>query len=343
MTRPWVRLIVVAALLVVLTPIPAPAAEEAPAEVDAAISRGLAFLAKRQRPDGLFAADGPRLATGGLALLAFLSNGHTPDIGLYGGVVRKTVDALVAAIPPDGYIGKVDGGRMYGQGIVALALAEAYGVEPDPARREAILAATRRLLGVILSAQSIPKDAAHAGGWRYDPTSADSDLSLSGWNALALGAARDIGLDIPADAAGRAADFIRRCHRPDPGGYAYQPGQQPSAAMTGVAIVCLHLLDPRADAKLPDAGKLPDALAVGPDSRFAYYGFYYSTHAARLIGGDTWTAVWRRTREGLLPRQRPDGDWPASSTREEPADVYPTAMAILSLSAPTTMLPIHRH
>src|SRR5690554_6127287 len=61
------------------------------AELDAAVERGLAFLARQQRRDGSFEGGGPVLAMTGLSLMAFLASGHTPEVGRYGTVVRSAV------------------------------------------------------------------------------------------------------------------------------------------------------------------------------------------------------------------------------------------------------------
>src|SRR4051794_32990743 len=142
---------------------PSPARRIAPG-VDEAVERGLAYLVKQQRPDGSFdvdprrdAVDAPRhkAAFTGLALLAFLSAGHTPDVGRYGIAVRCALDYVTAAVPADGYVGQADG--MYGQAIVTLALAQAAGVEPTPAKRAREDAALRRLVAVIVRAQNVSK------------------------------------------------------------------------------------------------------------------------------------------------------------------------------------------
>ena len=125
----WVLMLLTA--IVPAVPVLAQEGEPPNAEHDAAIERGLAFLARQQAKDGSWGGGGPKLAMTGLSLMAFLAGGHTPDVGRHGGVVRDAVDFLVRQQPEDGYYGKLDGSRMYGHGIVTLALAEAYGVEPD--------------------------------------------------------------------------------------------------------------------------------------------------------------------------------------------------------------------
>jgi hypothetical protein len=135
----WSSLIIVAAS-------PTLADRPVPAKLDDSIDRALVYLAKQQRTEGWFDhqvrpadkdadASRHRRAITGLCTLAFLSAGHVPDAGRHGAVVRKAVDALVNAVPDDGYIGKLDEKPMYTQAIVTLALSQAYGVEPRTDRR----------------------------------------------------------------------------------------------------------------------------------------------------------------------------------------------------------------
>jgi len=318
----------------------APAEQTSPA-LDAAVARGLAFLAKSQSSSGSFDAGGYESAITGLSLMAFLANGDVPDEGRYGSNVRAAVDFLLTRAPADGYFGTTDSGRMYTHGIVTLALAEAYGVEHDPARQKKMRQVLARAVEVILKAQDVPKPPPVAGGWRYEPQQTDSDLSLSGWNALALRAAQSAGVAVPKDRVQRAVQFVLNCYRADRGGFAYQPNQDASVAMTGVGVLSLYLLD---------AAQRPEALAgarylaehpVADDTRMPYYALYYSTQAAYQSGDVAWPAVWKVTQARLLPAQnKADGGWPQSRTAEEPGRAYATAMAVLTLSVPYRMLPI---
>jgi hypothetical protein len=321
---------------------PAPDPDALPPRLDDGVARGLAFLAKQQAPDGSFESNGPRVATTALAMMAFLASGHPPAVGQHGQVVRNAEDYLLKQIPADGYFGKVDGSRMYGQGITTLALAEVAGVEPDPNRRATLTAALASAVKVILVAQDVSKGEGHAGGWRYEPQSADSDLSLSGWNALALRAAQNAGVDVPKDRVARAVAYVLKCYRNDQKGFAYQPAQNASVPMTGVAALNLYLLDASDRPELKEAGEYLTKQPVTENTRFAYYSAYYATQAAFQAGGPTWRSIWTPTMDRLLALQMDDGGWPTSKTGEEPGRVYSTSMSVLTLTVPYRLLPIYQ-
>jgi hypothetical protein len=320
-----------------------------PPKLDSSVVRGLDFLEKKQNADGSFESSGPRIATTGLGLMAFLAAGHEPDVGRYGANVRKAVDLLVAKSPDDGYYGKVDGSRMYGHGIVTLALAEAYGLEPDLQRRTKMYAVLKKAVKVILDAQAVKKGDPHQGGWRYEPTSADSDLSLTAWNALALRAAGSAGIDVPKESTDEAIAFVLRCWRADQKRFAYQPGGEGLPAMTAVAILSLRLLDAGNRPELAPAGK---SLAERPvDDRYHYYSLYYATQAAhqldesRALGtpqASAWNTIAKPIVDRLLSTQQDDGGWPTSPSTEEPGRIYTTSMALLTLTVPYQLLPVYQ-
>lgn len=311
-------------------------------KVDRAMIRGLEFLALHQQEDGAFEEKGQKVAITALSVMGFLASGNVPGDGRYGQAVRRGVDYLIDQFPADGYVGKVDGSRMYGQGIATLALAEAYGVERDPVSRAKIRAVLAKSVEVIEAAQAVQKDAMHAGGWRYEPGSVDSDLSLSGWNVLALRACNNVGVRVKREYVERAAAYVLRCYKENEKGFAYQPWQPASAGMTGVAIVNLCLMDRSASREVTAATGYLMSHAVSVDTRFAYYSSYYMTQAAFQVGEPAWSSVWKGCSEQLVSLQDEDGGWPQSRSSEEPGRTYATAMAVLTLSVPNRLLPIHQ-
>jgi hypothetical protein len=299
-------------------------------------------LATQQKPDGSIEANGPRVALTGLSLMAFLSAGHTADQGKFGPNVAAAIEYLIKQAPADGYFGKVDDSKMYGHGIVTLALTEAYGVDRDKARREKMRAILDRAVKVILDAQKVPKDANNAGGWRYTPNALDSDLSLSGWCALALRSASGVGIAVPKDRVELAMKYVAKCYSKPHRGFSYQPGQEVTLAMTGVGVLNLYLLGGADRPEAAAGAKYLSEKFVNQETRFPYYAYYYTTQAAYQAGENVWPAVWKVTQEHLLDQQQPDGGWPQSRSGEEPGRVYATTMSVMSLTVPYRLLPIYQ-
>jgi hypothetical protein len=326
---------------------PARAAENSdplPPELDASIARGLSFLAKQQNADGSFESGGPKVAMTGLSVLAFLSAGSSQDIGKYGLTVRSALEFLLSQQDGDGYLGAGDRG-MYMHAIATLALAEAYGVEPAADRRLRIHAALQKATAVILAAQKAPKSNPNfAGGWRYLRNSPDSDLSLSGWNTLALRAAQDAGIEVPKDATERAAAFVLHCYHEPEKGFGYQPDQSAQPGDTAIGVLCLYLLgaSDSSAAQLDAAVRFMIDHPIDENAGFPYYGAYYVAQAAFQRGGEAWSKSGRATLERLIRQQEKDGGWPQSKNGQEPGRVYATAMAVQSLAVPYRLLPVYQ-
>lgn len=310
-------------------------------EADRAVDRGLAYLARQQNPAGHWET-GKRNAVTALCLLAFLAGGHTPEANTYAPACRKALEYLVEAVPEDGYIGKTDGSRMYGQGIVTLALAEAYGMERKAPLRAKLKQKLDRMVGVILKAQARRKSRDHQGGWRYQPDSGDSDLSLSGWCALALRSARNCGMEVPKAAIDGAADYVERMYHRGQKGFAYQRGGRVSLATTGVGVLALYLLGREGSSCLKSAAESLVRNEVSRNTRWPYYTFYYTTQAANQVGGRVWETVWKKNSGLLVKRQEKDGSWEKDRDAGDAGRPFSTAMAVLSLSVRNHFLPSYQ-
>jgi len=309
-------------------------------DVDREAARGLEFLAGQQSKDGAFTDKGQRVAVTGLGLLAFLAAGDGPDVGRYGANVRAAIDFLVQQAPADGYFGKVDGSLMYGHAIATLALAEAWGLEETDARRRQISRVVQLAVRVILDAQKVAKPPQVGGGWGYEPPAAESNLPLSAWNALALRAALQCGVDVPPAAIVRATGFLLKCRHPG-GGFTYQPGvDDASIAETGAAVVCLYLMDPSASAGQTDSIQYLRDHPIDDQTPYPFYAGYYSAMAAQEAGEPAWSAIAGSVFKRLLKMQQPDGSWKASRPGEETGVPYATAMAVLTLETPDRLLPV---
>jgi hypothetical protein len=336
-TRTWIRQIAACLIIFASTARAQTLGDE---RIGPAVTSGLAFLARQQNDDGSFEA-GPRLAKTAVALLAFLSAGHAPDVGRYGLTVRKATDFILASAPVDGYFGRIDGSRMYGQGIVVVALAEAYAVECDPQQRARIRAAVEVALRVIINAQQVEKLEPMAGGWRYEPQSADSDLSLTAWNLLALRAARCIGIDVPQQNLDRATAFVHRCYRGESFGFANQPQGEVTASATAMGVTLLALCG------APDKPEVKTGsnLLLGPQlaqSHFVPSALHWVMCAASHLPKAMRSPLERNVREIILSSQAEDGGWPFSRSADEPGRVFSTALAVMTLTAPQELLGVYQ-
>lgn len=297
-----------------------------------AVERGLASLAANQLPDGAFDNSHPAVGAA-LGVMAFLAKGYSPGLGPYGDVIDRGIDRVLESQRDDGLL--AGEGRMYGHSAATLMLAEVTGML-DPQRQERVDEALGKAVKLLLDAQRINKSPQHQGGWRYEPRSNDSDMSLTGWAFMALWAARNAGYPVPRQAIDDAVDYIMRCRREQDGGFGYMPGRGTSAPLIGIGALCLILADRHPEAVTAAA----DAIA-GHDigaGRF-YYNVYYSAQTMFQMGETWWEAYAPRLYETVLARQQPDGSF---ARDQDSGQAYATAMAILSLTPTFRQLPVYQ-
>ncbi len=349
-------------LVVLLLPPAARADEESPRllayheRIDRAVDNGLRFLASQQISK-LQAEDSkePYLAgslrgfepgnTGltSLAVMAFLSKGYTPGHGRYGQVIDHGIDYVLSQQYPSGLIFSRQhpgngNGMMYSHAISTLLLAEASGMV-DPARQTKIDETLPKALALLLTAQQVPKGPDHAGGWRYNPTSNDSDLSLTGWSIMALRAGRLNGVPVPKQNIQQAVQYIHKCRIDSDGGFAYQPHQGSTVGLTGCAVLCMELCGAHGDKVVQPAGDyilahLPDH----PDGGMkTYYAYYYCSQATFQLGSRYWETWAPRMYDLLLASQQPNGAW-----NGEYGETYCTPMCILAMTVSYRQLPIYQ-
>src|SRR5262249_26437881 len=127
---------------------------------------------------------------------------------------------------------------MYHHGIATLMLAEVAGMT-DGELGTQVRRALEKAVRVILQAQRT--DGVHCGSWRYRVEGSDGDLSVTGWQLMALRAAKDLGCDVPAARIELAVQYIRLCRDPGTGGFCYARGSSVTIACTGVGILGLEL------------------------------------------------------------------------------------------------------
>ena len=315
-------------------------------EVDDAIVRALRYLEQHQQPAGGWNVDafgGEATSATSLAVMAFLAAGHTPGEGPYGEAINRGVQFVIDRQEQNGLLVSRRGhGPFYDHGISTLMLAEVSGMVPERQSVQ-VRKCLEKAIRLILASQLIPKQANQRGGWRYQPVSTDSDLSVTAWQLLALRAAKDIGCDVPAENIDLAVDYVKRCAPFAGRGFAYQPGSAPTTVLTGTGLLALQVCGQEDCAEVHRAAEY---LALRP-LRFRepwyFYGVYYTSVGMYKRGGDDWANARPLLFQELMSNQSPDGSWQSGNANEAPwGRIYCTAMAVLALSVEYEYLPIYQ-
>jgi hypothetical protein len=298
-------------------------------ESELAVARGLEWLAKHQAPDGRWSISefhlhgrdeawpagkqlgncgcqgghghGDDIAGTAFGLLPFLAGGqtHKPRADKTYKDYSKNVEAglryLMRKQSKEGNFG----GTMYSHGLATIALCEAYGLTNDPTLK----VAAQRAINYICEAQD-PK----GGGWRYSPRSA-GDMSVSGWELMALKSAQMSGLTVPkktmdgaeafwqssevrGDGDGGDASSISSKKKGKLLGFSYTPtgkmrGGASSYTMTAVGLLGLEYMGVTpANRDLIDGVEVLKKYPPGRTNNVYYE--YYATQVMHHMGGDAW-------------------------------------------------------
>lgn len=307
--------------------------------VTVSVDRALEYLASVQRPDGAW--DGNN-APNALALLAFMGRGHVPGRGPYRDVLEKGKNFILRTQDANGVFvpqRAAGSGPMYQQGLTTLAMAEMYGMDPDPKLEEAL----RKAVDLLVRCQS------DKGGWRYQPKKADEDLSVTVMQVVALRAANNAEIPVPAATIDKAIAYVKSCADPK-GGYGYQgPGRKPPTTAAGTLSLQLlsHHKDKTVTKALDYMATLPVEWGNSGGIAYYYYFHYYAIQAKYQAGGKYWAAWHPRVRELFLDKQNVNGSWdvPGGSEKANVVganNVYWTAMASLVLEVYMHFLPAYQ-
>jgi hypothetical protein len=279
---------------------------------DAAVASGLDWIQSVQRRDGSwnFADIGKSSQPGSLknspngatamALMALLGAGHTHQSeSKYKQTVDRGLDFLLRSYrpTPDGFDfrGQVESNEgMYVQGLVGIALSEAYGMTKDRRLRQA----AEGCLLFIMRAQD-PK----GGGWRYNPRQ-PGDTSVVGWELMALKSGYYADIPIPRNVVAGCSHFLDTVAADRGSKYGYT-GPQPKASTTAIGLLCRMYLGWQNDHPALVEG-VKYLSSVGPAKNDMYYNYYATQTLIQFTNarGDMWQKWISVMRNRLVSTQK---------------------------------------
>ena len=329
-------------------------------ESEAAIDRGLRWLAANQGPGGNWGSNDLGLVAVGA--LAFLSAGHLPGIGEHGEACERALTYVVTNAKPSGLLNIAAPGRdMYNHGLATFVLGQAYGMTGD-ARVGKVL---DRALKLIARTQG------PVGGWAYQAVPQDGDLSLSVMQAKALRSAVDSGFEIPPSVIEKAIANVRghywpqdgNPNRPEaelkklPGRFTYgKGGGNATVAMAAAGVVCLQEFGQYDDWRIAKSMEPVTAAIAAVKPNVTHngqlpldaYTLNYVGQSLYQVGGPGWQEHYPKLRDAIVGSQvidpknpAADGKWAAvAHVGGTPGDLYGTAVAVFVLAIPNRYLPI---
>jgi hypothetical protein len=313
-------------------------------ESEAAVARGLAWLARKQLKDGSWEFDGAskdKIAATGLALLPFLAAGETHKFGTkYKKTVENGLNWLMGRIGSGG--GYAGTNSMYSHGIATVALCEAAGMTKDPnVKAKATLA-----IGYIVRAQG------KNGSWGYTgPASSEGDTSIVGWQIQALASARLAEIKFEKDKVYKDANkFLESVSDNSGATYGYREKGK-SQTLTPVGILSRYYMG-EMNPRHPAFGRGVDFLKQFPPVKgyFDMYYYYYATQVMHFYEGPDWHKFWNpKMRDMLIEMQRKgdeniNGSWDKDQgfIGSQCGKLGTTCLALLTLEVYYRHLPLYK-
>lgn len=338
-----ILLAVVAWISVCIAASPSIAADKDP-QVTAAVRRALDFLAREQRRQGYWEANGGqyRVAMTALAGNALACEGSTTMRGKYAENIRSAVDYLLEmADPQSGLIGyPKDYHYMYGHGFSMLFLSQVYGEEEDLERRMRLRDVLTKAVEFCGSAQT------EAGGWGY-VSAKDGNGFDEGSTCITqvqgLRACRNVGIPVPKEIIDRAVDYIKKCTTAE-GGVQYSiRGGGARPAITAAAVACLFNSGEYESEYVKKLLGFCEKHVWPGSSRTRYFGHWHYTHyyyaqVMYRLGGQKWDRYFSDISKQIIPKQSHSGAWKEGHI----GHVYTTSINATILQLNNGYLPIYQ-
>jgi hypothetical protein len=284
-----------------------------------------------------------------LVLLTYLGAGYTQHDGQYADQIDRALRWLIRQQAENGYLGGKASHyeKMYCHGMATYALGEACGMLDDPEHDDPSL--RRALANAVkyIAAMQNPRD----GGWRYldgHISKQQSDMSMFGWQLMALKSAEIAGIPIPDRTRDGLKKFLTSISLGKHGGLApYRLDEKPRASMTAEALFCRQVLGVKRDSpSSKEAIEFLSKFPPKPETQDLYY-WYYGTLAIYQYGGEPWDEWNDRLRDTIVATQRKAGhaagSWdPLDNNSRHGGRLYSTALSTMCLEVYYRFLPLYQ-
>jgi len=279
-----------------------------------------------------------------LSLLAFLGAGYTHEEGLYADQITRAINWLIQQQQTTGFLGSraTRYAKNYCHAISTYALAEAYGMQVDKTGNVRLKRAVERAVAYIVSQQHPT-----TGGWRY-VKGQEGDMSMFGWQLMALKSAEIGGLSVPERTKDLMFHFVNSRSRGRFKGLAsYRPEEAVSPTMTAEALFSKQMLGIERDHPASREAVQYLSLQRPKLSKTNLYYWYYGTLAMYQYGGKSWQNWNGSLRNLLVATQRQDGHAKGSWDPRGPwggfgGRIYSTALSTLCLEVYYRFLPLYQ-
>ena len=291
-----------------------------------------------------------RHAATGLALLCFLGAGYTHQEGKYKDTVYRALAFLMDTMRdsqedptdprrPGQFSSGISRHLMYEQGIATFAICEALQMTKDPLLKESC----QRAIDYVLNAEH------YGGSWGYQPRTV-GDLSIVGWQVMALRSAVSSDLIVNRHGIAHVDEFLNTQMSSDGSGYGYR-SPKPTPTMTAIGILMRLYRGWQ-----PDEPRIQRGVRSLFESQPSKNDLYFNYYATQVIfySKSPYFPKWNQAmREYLIATQNHDtsshefGSWyfdgeVTARSNSVGGRLYCTAMATLTLEVYYRYLPTYK-
>ena len=315
-------------------------------ESEAAVENGLRWIIDHQHYDGSWHFKHQRgecncknpgtkettTAATGLSLMALLGAGYTHEVGPYQVQINAGLEYLKKRMRKTKYGGNLAEGTMYAQAIATIALSEAYIMTRDEELKDFV----EQAMTYIINAQG-PR-----GGWRYNPGQ-PGDMTVTGWQLMALKSCQLGGFDVPRETFQKAKKFLDSKGESGGSYYGYlKPGMEKSPTAIGLLSQMYLGWDRERGALHTGADRLAN---WGPSKTDVYFN-YYATQVLHHLNTPIWKEWNPPLRDYLVKTQETRGHQAGSwYFRDQHGKVggrlYTTAMCVMILEVYYRYMPLY--